>query len=259
MITLLRNTDLIFNLTKRDVESRYRGTSLGIVWSLLNPVIMLSIYSFIFGFVFKARWGLTLNENYTLIMFTGLLVHSFMAECLGKATTIYVYNVSYVKKILFPLESLCWVSVLGALFQFLMGSIVFAVFCIFFKQQVSLMVLLVPIVMLPLILLSYSISLFFSSLGVYLRDMGQVISVLIALMLFMSPIFYPITSVPEQYRMLIYINPLTFIVESLRDVVLYGKLFKLEGYAIYWGISIILYCLSMAWFEKVRKGFADVL
>ena len=94
MKTLLKNTGLIFNLTKRDVESRYRGTSLGIVWSLLNPVIMLSIYSFIFGFVFKAKWGLTTTENYTLIMFTGLLTHGFIAECLGKATTIYVYNVS---------------------------------------------------------------------------------------------------------------------------------------------------------------------
>ncbi|WP_288398703.1 ABC transporter permease [uncultured Serratia sp.] len=259
MKTLLKNTGLIFNLTKRDVESRYRGTSLGIVWSLLNPVIMLSIYSFIFGFVFKAKWGLTTTENYTLIMFTGLLTHGFIAECLGKATTIYVYNVSYVKKVLFPLESLCWVSVFGSLFQFFMGCIVFAIFCILLKQPVSLMALLVPIVILPLILLSYSISLFLSSLGVYIRDMGQVVSVIIALMLFMSPIFYPITAVPEQYRMLIYINPLTFIVEALRDVVLYGKLFSLEGYALYWGISIVLYVLAITWFKKVKRGFADVL
>lgn len=121
------------------------------------------------------------------------------------------------------------------------------------------MALLVPIVILPLILLSYSISLFLSSLGVYIRDMGQVVSVIIALMLFMSPIFYPITAVPEQYRMLIYINPLTFIVEALRDVVLYGKLFSLEGYALYWGISIVLYVLAITWFKKVKRGFADVL
>lgn len=114
------------------------------------------------------------------------------------------------------------------------------------------MALLVPIVILPLVLLSYSISLFLSSLGVYIRDMGQVVSVIIALMLFMSPIFYPITAVPEQYRMLIYINPLTFIVEALRDVVLYGKLFSLEGYALYWGISIMLYVLAITWFKKVR-------
>jgi len=259
MITLLKNTGLIFNLTRRDVESRYRGTSLGIVWSLLNPIIMLSIYSFIFGFVFKAKWGLTTNENYTLIMFTGLLTHGFIAECIGKATTIYVYNVSYVKKVLFPLESLCWVTVFGALFQFLMGCIVFAVFCVVLHQPVSLMALLAPAVMLPLIFLSYSISLFLSSLGVYIRDMGQIVAVFIALMLFMSPIFYPITAVPEEYRMLIYINPLTFIVESLRDVVLYGRLFSLEGYAIYWGVSIVLYVLAMAWFKKVRRGFADVL
>lgn len=259
MITLLKNTGLIFNLTKRDVESRYRGTSLGIVWSLLNPVIMLSIYSFIFGFVFKAKWGSATTDNYTLIMFTGLLIHGFIAECIGKATTIYVYNVSYVKKVLFPLESLCWVSVFGALFQFLMSCIVFAIFCIILQQPVSLMTLLVPVVISPLIVLSYSISLFLSSLGVYVRDMGQIVAVVIALMLFMSPIFYPITAVPEQYRMLIYINPLTFIVESLRDIVLYAKLFSLEGYAIYWGISIVLYFLAMAWFKKLKRGFADVL
>lgn len=259
MRVLLKNTDLIYRLTKRDIESRYRGTSLGLAWALLNPIIMLSIYSFIFGFVFKAKWGVSNAENYSLIMFVGLLTHAFMAECISKATGVYVYNVSYVKKVLFPLESLCWVTVLGALFQFLMGCIIFAVFCIILEQQVSYLALLVPIIMLPLVFLAYSISLFLSSLGVYIRDMGQIVSVIISLLMFMSPIFYPVTAIPENYRMLIYINPLAFIMESLRDVVLYNRIFNLDGYAIYWGVSFAVYLLATFWFRKVKKGFADVL
>ncbi|MGC6655340.1 MULTISPECIES: ABC transporter permease [Pantoea] len=259
MLTLFKNSGLVFNLTKRDIESRYRGTSLGIVWSLLNPVIMLSIYSFIFGFVFKAKWGVTTTENYSLIMFAGLLTHGFMAECIGKATGIYVNNISYVKKVLFPLETLCWVTVLGSLFQFLMGCLVFAIFCVILHQPVTITVLLVPLVMLPLVFLAYSVSLFLSSLGVYVRDMGQIVSVIIALMLFMSPIFYPVSSVPEKYRMFIYLNPLTFIVESLRDVVIYGKMFSFQGYSIYWLVCLIVHGLAVMWFNKVKRGFADVL
>lgn len=259
MKVILKNPRLVFNLSKRDIESKYKGTNLGIIWALLNPIIMLSIYSFIFGFVFKAKWGVNTDGNYTLIMFTGLLVHAFMAECIGKATTIYVNNVSYVKKVLFPLEALCWVTVLGALFQLVMGCVVYAVFCVISHQSVGFLALLFPIILAPLIFIAYSISLFLSSLGVYVRDMGQIIAVFIAIMLFMSPVFYPITAVPPEYRLFIYLNPITFIVESLRSVILFNKMFDLKGYLIYWGISIVMYFAAVSWFNKVKKGFSDVL
>lgn len=259
MKVLLKHARLILSLTKRDIEMRYRGTSLGLAWTLLNPVIMLSIYSFIFGFVFKTKWGVTTSDNYTLIMFGGLLTHGFIAECIGKATTIYVYNVSYVKKVLFPLEALCWVAVLSATFQFIMGSIIFALFCLILKQPVSLMALWVPVIMLPLIILAYGVALFLSSLGVYIRDMGQVVAVIVAIMLFMSPVFFPITAIPEKFRIFIYLNPLTFIIESLREVVLYGKMFSLKGYLIYSSVSGLVCLCGLGWFKKVKRGFADVL
>lgn len=259
MKILFKHFRLICSLTRRDIEVRYRGTSLGLAWALLNPVIMLTLYTFIFGFVFKAKWGVTTGSNYTLIMFVGLLTHGFVAECLGKATNIYLYNVSYVKKVLFPLEALCWVTVLSAAFQFLMGSIIFSIFCVVLKQSVTLMALLVPIVLLPLIILTYGVSLFLSSMGVYFRDMGQIIAVVIAILLFMSPVFFHVTAIPEQYRFIIYFNPLTFIIESLRDVVLYDRMFSLKGYVIYCAAGTLVYCTGLSWFKKVKRGFADVL
>lgn len=238
---------------------RYRGTSLGLAWTLLNPVIMLTIYSFIFGFVFKARWGISTGNNYTLIMFIGLLTHGFIAECISKATTIYIYNVNYVKKVLFPLEALCWVTVLSAIFQFIMGAVIFSLFCVILKQPVGLMALWVPIIMMPLVFLAYGIALFLSSLGVYLRDMGQIVAVVIALMLFMSPVFFPITAIPEKFRIFMYLNPLTFIIESLRKVVLYGEMFNVKGYMIYSAASCLMCYCGFHWFKKVKGGFADVL
>ncbi|MDR6234277.1 ABC transporter permease [Pseudomonas oryzihabitans] len=259
MKILFRNTGLIFSLTRREIESRYKGSIFGVAWSLLTPIIMLSIYSFIFGYVFKNKWGMSGSENYTLAMFTGLLVHGFLAECISKSTSIYVGNVSYVKKVFFPLESLCWVVVFSALFQLLMGSIVYAFFCILLGQHVSYSVLLIPVIIAPLVLLSYSLSLILSSLGVYIRDLNQLVSVLISIMLFMSPVFYPVTAIPAEYRSFIYISPLTFIIESLREVIIFDRIFSVEGYLIYVAVCLLTYFLSVFWFKKVSKGFADVL
>ncbi|HAS3607706.1 TPA: ABC transporter permease [Vibrio cholerae] len=259
MKTILSNYSLIISLTKREIENRYRNSSLGILWSVVLPLFMLAIYSFVFGFVFKSKWGVETSVNYSLMMFIGLIVHAYYADCLGKATSLIQSNANYVKKVIFPLESLCWVSLLSSLFQFFISMSVFLLFYFFQGNEVFITQLLFPIILIPMIVVSLALINFLSALSVYVRDVSHIISVVVSVMLFMSPIFYSIESVPESYRWIIYLNPITFTVEALRDSVIYGKVFNLSHYAIYLFISIMLYYLSKKWFNKLKYGFSDVI
>ncbi|WIG81900.1 ABC transporter permease [Photobacterium damselae] len=262
MFILKNNLSLILSLTKRDIESRYKSSILGLTWSIVFPLFMLIIYTFVFGFVFKSKWNVDGNEtsvNYSLIMFTGLIIHSVFSDCIGRSTTLIQSNSNYVKKVIFPLESLCWVSLLSSYFQFLISFVVLLVFSFFEQSGFHLTILLVPILIIPFVILSYSLILIISSLSVYIRDISQITPIVISILLFMSPVFYGINAVPEKYQWLIYINPLTYVIESMRDIVIFGNIFNVEGYAIYLAVSLILYFLASKWFNKLKSGFSDVL
>lgn len=259
MLILRRNASLIFSLTKRDIQSRYINSSLGLIWSLCLPLFMLAIYSFIFGFVFKSKWGNEISVNYSLVMFIGLIVHSFFSDCLGRATGLIQGNANYVKKVIFPLETLCWVSLLSSLFQFFISFAVFSAFFLISGNELHYTLIFVPLVIIPLIIMSYSLILFISALSVYVRDVSHIISVLISIILFMSPVFYSVDSVPETYRWLLFFNPLTFIIESIRDCIIYGKIISFPSYALYFSVSLVLYILSLKWFRKLKDGFSDVI
>lgn len=259
--SLYRNRNLIRALVKREVVGRYRGSFMGLFWSFLNPLFMLAVYTFVFSFVFKARWsvGSDSKAEFALVLFSGLMVFNIFADCINKSPSLIVANVNYVKKVVFPLEVLPWVMIGASLFHAAVSLLVWVVaYCIFFGYP-SISIVFLPLVILPLILFIVGLSWGVSSLGVYLRDVAQFIGIVVTTMMFVSPIFYPATALPEQYRQYLYMNPLTPVIEQVRDVLFWGRVPDFKLLAIYTIISMLVAFGGFAWFQKTRKGFADVL
>ena len=259
--SLWRNRSLAIALTKREVIGRYRGSFMGILWSFFNPVFMLAVYTFVFSVVFKARWGggSDSKTEFALILFAGMIVFSFFSECANRAPGLILSNVNYVKKVVFPLEILPAVTIGAAAFHLLISVVVWLVFYAIFFGVPHPTLLLLPLILLPLALLTLGVSWILASLGVYLRDVGQIVGVVITALMFLSPIFYPATALPPDYQILLHLNPLTPVIEQTRQALVWGKVPDFE----FWGLSMIagaaVAWLGFAWFQKTRKGFADVL
>jgi len=250
-------------MTKREIVGRYRGSAMGLLWSFINPVFMLTVYTFVFSVVFKARWGASAVQesrtDFAVILFVGLIVHSLFAETLNRAPTLILANVNYVKKVVFPLEILPIINLGSVLFHSFISLLVLLIAFFIFNGFIHWTLVFIPLVLLPLVLLILGLSWFLASLGVYLRDVGQTITIIMTVMMFLSPVFYPISSLPKNLQPVIMLNPLTFIIEQARAVLIWGKLPSFSGLGIYALISLVIMWLCYAWFQKTRKGFADVL
>lgn len=256
-----RNRALIKALTKREILGRYRGSILGMFWSFFNPILMLGVYTFVFSVVFNARWGAGggSKTEYALVLFAGLIVFSLFSDCVGRAPSLILSNVNYVKKVVFPLEVLPWVSLGAALFHGFISLVVWLIFYGFFIGVPTLTVLLLPLVIFPLLLFSMGISWALASLGVYLRDISQVIGVVITMLMFLSGIFYSVSSLPVDYQEAMKMNPLVPIIEQARIVLFWGGTPDYLLLLSYLGGAFAFACIGFAWFQKTRKGFADVL
>jgi lipopolysaccharide transport system permease protein len=260
--SLVKHRSLIWQLTKREVLGRYRNSILGVVWSLAHPLMMLTVYTLVFRFVFKVRWGAEENQNsvdFALVLFTGLIAHSLLSECISRAPNLIVNNVNYVKKIVFPLEVLPLVSLATSLFHMGVNLIVLLLFYAVSHLSLNWTATMFPLLVIPLALVVLGASWFLASVGVFVRDVGHATGVASSLMLFLAPVFYPASALPEAYRPLLYLNPLTFIIEQARDVLIAGKLPSWYGLGIYFLCSVVVAWLGLVWFERTRKGFADVL
>lgn len=252
---------LTFELTKRDILGRYRGASFGLFWSLLSPFLMLLIYTFAFGFVFKSKWPHEVGGShpYAIILYIGLIVHGFFSECLTRSPTLITSNTNLVKRVVFPLEILPWSVMLSALFHVGMNLLVFAVLRLALEHALSLGMLWLPVVFLPILPLTLGVCWLFASFGVYLRDVSQITGVLSTAMLFVSSAMVPLGSLPPNYRILFELNPLTFIINQARSVALAGHLPDFKGLVLYALFAIIFMYVGYAWFSLTRRGFADVL
>jgi lipopolysaccharide transport system permease protein len=259
--SLWRNRELIKASARREVLGRYRGSVLGILWSFFNPLFMLAVYTFVFSEVFKARWNAASDSKteFALVLFAGLIVFNLFSECINRAPGLILSNVNYVKKVVFPLEILPCVALVSALFHGLVSLGVWLLAYVLFYGLPHATVLYLPLVMLPFFLLIMGLSWAFASLGVFLRDVSQFIGVVTTVLMFLSPIFYPVTALPERYRHLLYLNPLTPVIEQTREVLFWGKPPDFLMLGIYWFATAFIAWLGFAWFQKTRKGFADVL
>ncbi|MDD2302072.1 MAG: ABC transporter permease [Eubacteriales bacterium] len=260
--SLFRNRQLLWQMTQREVVGRYRGSVLGMLWSFFNPIFMLAIYTFVFSVVFQARWGHSHSESKTefaVILFAGLIVFTLFAEVVNRAPGLILGNVSYVKKVVFPLEILPVIAAGSALFHTIISVMVLLAFHGLVRGVLPVTVLLLPVVLLPLLILILGLAWFLASLGVFLRDVGQTIGIFTTALLFLSPVFYPVSALPEGIRRYLFLNPLTFIIEQTREVLLWGNCPDWCGLAISLFINAGFAWAGLFWFQKTRRGFADVL
>ena len=260
--SLLRHRQLLWRLSERDVIGRYRGSVLGWGWSLLTPLLMLAVYTFVFSTVFKARWG-DLEEagsmGFAINLFAGLITFNLFAECATQAPTLIISNANYVTKLIFPLEVLGAASVITALFHACTSTVVLVVFELIAVQSVPFTIIFLPLVWLPYLLGCLSLSWLLSSLGVFLRDLGQLIGVAVSMLMFMSAVFYPLSALPPTMKRLLVLNPLVVVVEQSRLVLVQGDL-PSASYVVIGSLIMLGFCeISYRLFCKARRGFADVL
>jgi lipopolysaccharide transport system permease protein len=258
---LWKNKDLIRQFIKREVAARYKGSYLGIFWSFLNPLFMLAVYTFVFSIVFEAKWetGTGGRMQFALLLFCGLTTFNIFAECLNRAPGLIVGNVNYVKKVIFPLEILPVVMLGSALVQAGISLGLLLVTSLLSTWTIHWTIIFLPLVLLPLMLLCLGLGWFFASLGTFLRDIGHVVGILVQVLMFMTPIFYPISKIPERLRWIFYLSPINYVVEDMRSIFIWGQMPNWSWLLIGTILSGIIAILGYAWFQKTRGGFADVL
>lgn len=261
--SLRHNRQLILQMIKREVASRYKGSMLGLAWSLFIPIFMMIVYTFVFSVIFKSRWGTSGEQEskaqFALVLFVGMIVQGIFSEALIRAPTLILGNVNYVKKVIFPLEILPIISMGTILFHSIISLGVLLGALVLFNGKIYWTVIFIPAIITPLIILSIGLTWILSSLGVFVRDVGQTIGIIMTIVMFLSPVFYPVTALPVELQPWLMINPLTFAIEQMREVIIWGNKPNWIGLMTYTTISTAIAWIGFIWFQKTRKGFSDVL
>jgi lipopolysaccharide transport system permease protein len=259
--SLYTNRRLIFELSKRDTLGRYKGSILGVLWSLVTPILMLAVYTLVFSGIFHARWGSTQGSRseFATMLFAGLIVFNIFGESVNRAPSVIVANVNFVKKVIFPLEILPCVNLLSALYHAGISVLVLLLFEILFGNGISLTFWMLPIAMLPLAMFTLGVSWALAATGVYLRDISQTIGVAVTALLFLSGVFFPLSAVSDRWRGIAKLNPLALAIELGRDVLVVNQPIDWVDWGIYTACAALIGWLGFVWFQKVRGGFADVL
>lgn len=253
---------LAAQLMARDIESRYRGSVLGVLWSFLTPLFMLAVFTFVFGVVLRARWGggeETSIREFALILFAGLTTFNLFAEVVSRAPSLVTSQPNLVKKVVFPLEILPVVALGSALFQAGIALVILLAFQIAIGSGFHWAALLVPVLVVPLCLFTLGLGWFLAAFGVYVRDVGQIIPPIVTALMFLSPIFYPSSALPEWIRPVVAYSPIAYSVETVRDAVIFGRLPDAASFLVALAAGLAVAALGLAFFQKTRKGFADVL
>jgi lipopolysaccharide transport system permease protein len=256
--------DLIAQLTLRSIQQRYRGLSLGFWWSLVTPLFMLAVYTFVFTVVLRARWGTATDQppapgEFALTVFAGLIPFTVFSEVLNDAPNLVLRVPNYVKKVVFPLEVLPVVSVGTSLFHSVISLGILLVATWLLQHQLGLMLVFLPLAYVPLTLLCLGLSWVLASLGVYLRDITQLVVLVTQVLLFTSPIFYPASAVPAPLQPILALNPLTSIVDGFRRAVIWQEPPAWDAWLIWTVLTGACAVLGYVWFRKIRPGFIDVL
>ena len=254
---------LTLALAQREIESRYRGSLLGMVWSMLTPLLMLGVYTFVFGTVFKSRWSTgdshTPPAEFAVILFTGLIIFQIFSETVIRAPSLMIGYSNYVKKVVFPLEILVPVALCNSLFHGLISFAILLPFLFLEFGGIPLTALWLPVVILPLLMMTLGIGWFLASIGTYSRDIGQVIGTLTTALLFLGPIFFPTSSLPGWVQSWVSLNPIAIPIEQARKALVFGQTPEWGILLSYYLVAIIVCAVGFLWFQKTRKGFADVL
>jgi lipopolysaccharide transport system permease protein len=263
VVSLWPHRNLMRQIVARELTQRYRGSYLGILWSFLVPLLMMTVYTFVFSVIFKARWRTGAADGATgefaLTLFAGLTAFNVFGEALGRAPSIILSVPNYVKKVVFPLEILPVVAVGSALINSFIGAGLVIIGAGLLMHQVSSTLFLLPLAYLPLIFLSLGLTWFLASLGVYVRDIAQFIGIVVQVLFFLSPVFYPVSAVPAKFQPWLLANPLSPILESFRRCLLWSQPLDWLPWAAWTLGTAAIALLGYAWFMRTKKGFADVV
>jgi homopolymeric O-antigen transport system permease protein len=257
--TVIRHRELIARLVGREFALRFRGSFLGVLWAIMTPVLTVIVYAFVFGVVFNSKWGEATKSDFVSILMLGIIVHGMFAEAIARAPSLILGHANYVKKVIFPLEVLPVMAVVGVLMNAAIGVLIVIGLNLILSHELQPTIVFLPLILLPYLVLIIGFVLFLSAIGVYLRDLTHLVGFFVMVSLFMTPIFYPISAVPEGFRPFLYLNPLTFAVEQARAVTLFGMMPNWTGLAIYSVIAVICAWFGLYWFQRTRNGFADVI
>ena len=255
---LARNRYLLGQLVRRDVLLRYRGAMFGVLWIFLSPLLMLAIFAFVFGHVFQARWpeqreGLP----FWLILYCGLIVFNVFGETVARAPAAVRSFPSYVKKIIFPVDILPLVPLGAALTHAAFNLLILAA-ALAFTGNLSAGILLFPLLLLPVVLLGIGASWFLAAWGVFIKDMSQIVPLFVQMLLFLSPVFYPVSAVPAGLTLLYRYNPLGAVIEAARAA-MSGRPVPWAACSAALAAGIAAAILGHAFFQHSRDEFADAL
>lgn len=259
---LWKHRQLIVELTRREISQQYQGSFFGFMWSILAPLSTLLIYTFVFSVVFKARWPGQVETSlgaYAVILFAGITPFNVFSMVASRAPGLILGVPSYVKKVVFPIEMMPVVVLGSALFTSLINIVLIILANYLFLHKYSAAIIFLPMAYLPLIFLCLGIGWFLASLGVYIRDIGQGVAIVLQMLFFLSPIFYPIEAVPDTLQKIIMVNPLTLIVTFFRQILIWNMPLPWVSWALVTIAAFVFALLGYVWFMKTKKGFADVL
>lgn len=252
--------DLIFSFARRDLAGRYKGSALGIAWAVLTPIVMIAIFTFIFAGIFGARFGSSDSHwDYALYLFCGLLPWSMFQESVQQSSNTIVANANLVKRVVFPLETLPAAQAFAALGNQLFATIALLIGIVVIRQNLQLTALWLPVLLIPQLLLTLGAAWLIASLGVFLRDIAQGVTLLLMAWMYLTPIIYPEAIVPERFRTFINVNPFTTLVRSYRNIFLDGVAPDWRGLAYFTAIALFFFVFGYWWFARTRKNFADVI
>ena len=256
-----RHRRLIFQFARREVEGRYRGSYLGLLWSFASPLAMLAVYTLFFGVIMQSRWGANIvnTTDFAINLFAGLIVFNLFSEIVSRAPGLILSNASYVKRVVFPLEILPWSAMLGALFHLSVSLGILLAAHLATGGALHPTLLLLPLILAPFALLLLGLGWFLAATGTYIRDIGQLVGMVQTALLFLSPVFYPVSSLGPGMQFWLNLNPLTFIIEAFRSVTLRGETPDWHSLVAYWMLGMAVSWLGFVWFQKTRKGFSDVV
>jgi lipopolysaccharide transport system permease protein len=257
---LPRRFDLIISLSRRELAARYRGSVLGIVWALLTPMVMIAIFTFIFAGIFKARFGDSQSQwDYALYLFCALLPWNAFQESLQVSSNTIVVHANLVKRVVFPLETLPVAQTLAGVANQMFGTAVLVIAIAVLRHQVHATILFLPLLVIPQIVATLGGAWLVASLGVFVRDIVQGLTLFLLAWMYVTPIIYPESLVPERYLSLVNLNPFTPLIRNYRRILLDGIPPDWRGLAYFSAFALVSFLFGYWWFARTRKNFADVI
>lgn len=262
LLALPKHRSVLWLLTLQELKSRYQGSTLGFTWAVVTPLLMLSVYAVVFGQIFSARWPQSKSatgSEFAATLFAGLLVVGFVSDVAARAPSLLLAHQNLVKKMVFPLHLLPMVLVAASVVHLTIAVGLLVVFVAVALNTVSVTLLAFPVVLFPVVLFAMGAAWFLASLGVYFRDTAQVVAVLLTALIYLSPVFFPVSAVPAQWQFIYQWNPLTVPIEQVRDISVYGQWPQWLDILKSTAISFAFFLSGLWWFQTTSDGFADIL